>query len=127
MKLLYHNHGAEFRRLPCGRTGLQILRDNTSPETLGFQLDVYWARFAGFSPSEVMREFGKRCVTVHLKDMAEDGKTMTEVGTGVIDTADIIREGKSLGIEWFTVEQDEISIDPIRSISVSAANVRKLA
>ena len=47
IRLLYHNHTAEFRRLPSGSTAFATLVEQTSPDAVGFEVDCYWAAKIG--------------------------------------------------------------------------------
>ena len=49
IRLQYHNHSQEFRNFPelDGKSGMDILIDETDPETVAFELDVFWASAAG--------------------------------------------------------------------------------
>ena len=127
MRLLYHNHDHEFTVRFGEKTVLELLRDRTSPEELGFELDVFWAVHAGFDPVAVMEQFGERCVLVHAKDMNSlQDKKMTEVGTGVIDFEKILSQCTAMGHPWIIVEQDEIDMDEYESVKVSLENLKKL-
>src|SRR6185295_18263543 len=46
LQLCYHNHDFEFQRFGDA-TGLGILFDETDPELVKAELDVYWAAFVG--------------------------------------------------------------------------------
>jgi sugar phosphate isomerase/epimerase len=126
MKLLYHNHGFEFEKKFNGKSGLEILKDNTSNDTLSFQLDLYWAKYQGLDPVKLLESMKDRCATIHLKDMGNlETKKMTEVGTGIIDIKSILKATQALGIKWVTIEQDDIYIDPFESIKISLENAKK--
>ena len=126
MEFLYHNHSGEFT-LFDGKTGLELLAENTESGNLSFQLDVYWAQYAGFDPTEYMKKLGGRCRTVHLKDMAGPEKRMTEVGTGIVDIRGVIAQGREMGLPWFTLEQDNVYMDEYESIGISCRNIRDIA
>lgn len=127
MRLLYHNHSQEFTVRFDGKTVLELLRDQTSPEELGFELDVFWAVHAGFDPVEIMEKFGHRCVLVHAKDMNNiQDKKMTEVGTGIVDFRKIIAQCNTMEHAWMIVEQDEIDMDEYKSVEISLKNLQKM-
>lgn len=126
--LLYHNHHHEFDTKYDGKCVLDLMRDGTDPEALGFELDIFWATYAGEKPAEVIERFGSRMQALHLKDMNNlQDKKMTECGTGVVDIRGSLVAAKEFGINTFMVEQDEIDMEPIESVATSAANVRKIA
>lgn len=127
MKLLYHNHGFEFEQTFNGKMGLDILKDNTTKEAFSFQLDLYWAKYQGLDPVQLMESMNNRCTTIHLKDMKNlQTKKMTEVGTGIVDVKSILKAAKALDLKWVTIEQDDIYIDPFESIKISLDNVKKI-
>ena len=81
-KFYGHNHQQEFRtRYVDPMTGetksaWQILVENTDPRYVTFQLDVLWATDGGADPVDLLRRFGRRIFSLHVKD-----------GTGVADPA----------------------------------------
>ncbi len=81
----YHNHSQEFRNFPelDGKTGLQILIENTDPELMAFELDVFWASAAGCDPVEWIEKLKGRIPVIHYKDHAIDC-TSEEVGLGEV-------------------------------------------
>lgn len=126
MQLAYHNHSHELER--CGgRTCLETLLAETSPETLQVELDTYWLQHGGASPSAWIRRLNGRVPLVHLKDMAiHDGNQMeAEVGEGNIDWADILSACREAGTKWLIVELDE-SKDSMKSAAISWSNLSRL-
>ncbi|MDD3244051.1 MAG: hypothetical protein PHD32_10055, partial [Eubacteriales bacterium] len=56
---------------------------------------------------DFMRKYADRCELVHVKDMAAVGDdTPVAVGEGVLDISAIVKLGKELGAQWFTVEYE---------------------
>ena len=53
LRLGYHNHNAEFTRLPNGRLAYELLVAETDPKLVDFELDLGWARSAGLDPSVI--------------------------------------------------------------------------
>ena len=49
LKLYYHNHHFEFEKFN-GKTGFELLVENTDPELVGFEIDVHWIQRAGHDP-----------------------------------------------------------------------------
>ena len=54
MRYLYHNHFHEFQKFN-GKPALEIIRDNTDPECVSFELDTFWTMRAGINPVEIMK------------------------------------------------------------------------
>lgn len=123
-KFLYHNHNHEFERIYEGNRALDILLSNTSKDKVSLELDCFWVKTAGINPVEYLQRNLNRVSTIHLKDMTGDG-IMTEVGTGIIDCASLIKTCDEAGFDWIICEQDDIRIDNFESIKISHDNARK--
>lgn len=122
----YHNHGIEFQKHD-GLTGLELLAQHTSPEHLFFELDTYWAEYAGFRAADWIESFADRCRILHIKDMkSKQDQRNTEIGTGILDFETITAAGKHFGIEWYTVEQEEYEIPQLESIEASLRYLRQI-
>ena len=70
----YHNHSFELERFN-GRTGLEILYEDSDPQYFNSELDTYWIQHGGGDPAAWIRKLKGRAHIVHLKDMAMDGRT----------------------------------------------------
>lgn len=66
LRLAYHNHNVEFAD-HGGRTGMDLLLDNTDPANVEFELDTGNARLAGADPLGLLVEYPDRFSLVHLK------------------------------------------------------------
>jgi sugar phosphate isomerase/epimerase len=135
MRLAFHNHDYEFRDYG-GKTGYQILVDETDPSLVFFELDCYWAAQAGHDPLRMLRSLGRRVRLLHLKDrkagfptsfqMNQAAAHFAPVGQGAIDWKPILREAESLRVEHYFVEQDITYGRPIESIRSSYEYLRRL-
>ena len=113
VKVGYHNHNFEFAPLPGGRTGLQILLENTDPKLVTFEIDVGWVAAAGVDPLAVIRRHKGRFTLMHVKDIKADTKANyalhmdpTEVGSGKIDWKTLLPGAYAAGVRGFYVEQE---------------------
>ncbi len=122
--LLYHNHAAELEPMG-GTSGWDILVAEADPESLGFEVDVYWAAYGGRDPMAMLCAVAGRVPYVHAKDMAPD-RTMTEVGRGTLDFPAFVAAKRELGVELFFVEHDEPAPPTIESARVSFESLRRL-
>lgn len=123
MVFSYHNHWQEFREF-SGKYGMDILLEETDPELVYLELDVYWAAKAGADPVCFQRKWKNRSLLLHCKDMSDDEeKSFAAVGEGILDFKAIIPEAPYA--EWLVVEQDK-SDNPIRSVQASYQNLRAL-
>jgi sugar phosphate isomerase/epimerase len=120
----YHNHDFEFKVLD-GRYALDILREETDAQAVKFELDVYWAAYAGLDPAAFLRQIGPRCGLVHLKDMTKDAaRTFAEVGEGQIAFPPIFAAAQEAGVDYYVVEQDRCRRPPLESVALSLKNLR---
>lgn len=109
VRLGYHNHTAEWQRLPDGSVPFDVLWELLD-EDVRAEVDVYWAAVAGQDPAEVLAGLGDRTFAVHLKDGpgAEDAP-QTPLGTGIVDTAAALRAAPQL--RWHIAEIDTTDED----------------
>ncbi len=122
MKLGYHNHANEFYRPNGGKTFLERVFDETSPENVVAELDVFWVQRGGGDVVEWVKRVKGRTPFIHLKDFkvaANADISFCEVGAGTLDFKRIVAEAEAGGCEWFIVEQDSCPGDPFVSIQQS--------
>ena len=126
LMLAYHNHAFEFMPLAGGRSGLEILLAECSPENLVMQADVFWMQSAGQDPLAWFARHPGRFHMIHAKDMGRPPrKAMLDVGSGTTQWPRLIAAAKRAGVKHFFVEHDEPK-DPIRSINRSYRYLRSL-
>lgn len=120
MVLAYHNHAIEFERFD-GRTGLDIIYDETDPKNLQGEIDTFWVQHGGGDPTAWCKKLKGRLPLLHLKEFGIIGNkiTMLEIGNGNLDWKKIVKEAKNSGCEWFIIEQDTCRIDPFESLKIS--------
>jgi len=124
-RLSYHNHAFEFE--PRGsRTGMEILLDETDPNFVMWEPDVYWIAYANQDPAAWIERYAGRSPYIHLKDMAADAnRSFAEVGEGTLDFAPIFTASETQGAEWYVVEQDRCARSPLESIALSLDHLKK--
>ncbi len=123
----YHNHSFELERVGQ-RTGLQILADESDPETFSFEIDTYWIQHGGANPVTWLHRLRHRMHVVHLKDLAMEGsqQLFAEVGEGNLEWEPILAACRDAGIEWYLIEQDRCQADPFDSLKLSLDNLRSM-
>lgn len=121
----YHHHDFELHRFG-DTTGLHILLHECDPRHVAFEIDVYWAAYAGVDPVQLIGEFAGRVPLVHLKDMAPGSRTFAEVGAGTLDIPAILNAARNAGAQWFIVEQDVCQRPPLESVRMSYEHLRRL-
>lgn len=114
----YHPHGLEFRPSAAGKeTIFDILVRETKPDLVCFQMDIYWAYYAGQDPAALLEKYPNRWVTVHVKDMLKGlatgihtGNTpptaKVTVGQGQIDHPRILKAAQKIGIQHYFLEDE---------------------
>lgn len=116
----YHNHGFEFDKFG-DQTGFDILLTGTDPNLVDFELDLYWAVFAGHDPVELFKKYPRRFKMWHVKDMDKAKKNWnTEIGNGSIDFKPIFAKTSLSGVKHIYLEQEtNYKPDHIGSITTS--------
>jgi len=123
MKFTYHNHDFEFLKFGQ-RTGMDIIIDNSDPDTFKLLPDIYWLQLGGIIPSAFLLEHANRIAYVHFKDAKYSANCkleMTEVGNGNINWKYITKICREIGVTCAAVEQDRNWTDgnSINSLEVS--------
>lgn len=128
LRFAYHNHDYTF--IPQeGSLGQDILMDHTDPALVDFELDIYWAHVANVKPAEYLAKYPGRFRLCHIKD-AEAGtgdphQRGVLLGMGEIPYADLIKQSKELGMEYFIVEQERFPTGT--PMEAAAANAKYLS
>ena len=122
LSLQYHNHAFEMEKYD-GRTGLQILFEESDPACLQAEIDTCWIARGGGDPAEWIRRLKGRIEQVHLKDMTikDDQPIFAEVGSGNLNWPAVLAACRDAGVKEYIVEQDSCPItqDPILSLGLS--------
>ncbi len=113
LQLGYHNHDFEFEK-QGDITALEILLQETQPDLVTFQADLYWITKGGWDPVELIEQYPGRFSSFHVKDAAEDLE-QTTVGTGIIDFQTIFGLKETAGMQHYFVE-DERTDDPFANL-----------
>ena len=135
LKFMYHFHAFEYTTFGQTR-GIDILLNETSPEYVMFQPDVFWMTAAGTEPSAELLRYRGRTTYMHLKDylvtpsregvLEEYSHVSAPVGTGNLNWAGILSTARSIGVENFVVEDDMGILDPFDSAAQSFSNLTRL-
>jgi sugar phosphate isomerase/epimerase len=125
IRLGYHNHDFEFAPLD-GTTIWDVLQAEL-PVAVDLELDVYWASVGGHDPATEIAATADRIRLLHMKDRAA-GPTAHDapVGEGTLPIGAILDAGRSAGVEWYVVEQDEPAA-PLEDIATSFRYLESLA
>lgn len=132
LKLLYHNHNCELRRVAPGKTAYQLLMDETDPALVGFEFDSYWMAEAGADALRMMQALGDRMKLYHINDRGArvSGAAMTpilksdsmELGDGNMPLEALIAQAKLVGVDAIILESHRNWVDksPVKSFQRSA-------
>ncbi|MDN3593749.1 sugar phosphate isomerase/epimerase family protein [Zunongwangia endophytica] len=124
IELLYHNHDFEFKENENGIVPIEYFLENTDPDLVNFQMDLYWVTKAGADPVAYFEKYPGRFKLWHVKDMDEAGN-FTPVGEGTIDFERILDKRKESGMKYYIVEQDNtFDLEPLEAIKISHENLR---
>ncbi|WP_347156906.1 sugar phosphate isomerase/epimerase family protein [Pontibacter chitinilyticus] len=126
LQLAYHNHNFEFQKVG-DTTGYDIMLQETDPDLVKFEADLYWVVRAGKDPLALFQEAPGRFVMWHVKDMDKNQQDLnTEVGNGSIDYKKIFNQGNDSGVKRIFMEQENFAsnMDPYKSIAQSASYIK---
>lgn len=134
VRLLYHNHDFEFKE-DAGGNGYVLDSILSADDSVGLELDTFWAYFAGVDPVDYMEGKKSRLEMIHVKDyeslggtVSDDGEevpTFCAIGTGNMNNLRILSCAKALGLSWVVVEQDNSKIDVLESAELSIRGLRQ--
>lgn len=135
MRFGFHNHDVEFQKYG-DVTGFDVLMRYTDPALVQWQMDCYWVAQAGHDPVAMMRRYGHRLQSLHLKDRKAGAQVsintgpsswhFTEVGTGTLDWVSIFQLAAKNHIPYMFVEQDRTDRPPLESLQISYRNIVRL-
>lgn len=112
LQFFYHNHDFEFSNKQEDGTPLyDILLNETNPEFVKFELDLYWIIVGGENPLEYLGRDPARYPLYHVKDKTwkdrPNEQDWEDVGPGSIDFPDIFAAGQGRRVDkHFIVEHD---------------------
>jgi len=129
IKFAYHNHGYSFKELD-GQIPQDVMMDNTNPDTVDFEMDMYSVVNGGADINAYLKKYGKRFRLCHVKDRIK-GSTEADasciLGQGDIDYPSILKLAKQSGVQYFIVEQERYdNTTPIESAKADAAYLKTL-
>jgi sugar phosphate isomerase/epimerase len=108
----YHNHDKEFETVD-GVTRYDYMLQNTDPDKVFFQLDLYWITVGGKDPVDYFEEYPGRFTLWHVKDEKELGES------GMMDFEPIFAKAKEAGMKHIIVEVERYNFEPLVSVEKS--------
>ena len=99
MKYGYHNHAHEFEKVE-DKVMIDYMIENTDPQYVFFEMDVYWTVMGKASPVEYFKKYPGRFKLLHIKDHKEIGQS------GMVGFDAIFRNAEIAGVEHIIVEAE---------------------
>jgi sugar phosphate isomerase/epimerase len=114
LKFGYHNHAYEFEKVyDDGTVMYDYMVENTDPEKVFFELDVYWCQKGGRLASELFTAYPGRFTALHIKDEQELGKS------GYMNFKELFNNMAPSGAKYLFVEVERYTVPPIESVKQS--------
>ena len=115
----YHNHAFEFTMIE-GQVMYDYMIENTNPEYVFFQMDVFWTVMGKQSPVDYFNRYPGRFELLHIKDNKELGQS------GMVGFDAILRNTGIAGTKHLIVEVENYSYAPKESVRKSLCYLRSL-
>ncbi len=127
VKFAYHNHAYTFEEMD-GVLPQDLLMDNTDPDLVEYQMDIYWVVAANADPVEWLNRYPRRFTSSHVKDLSNgDEPESVILGNGVIDFPTVLSAAKEQGMKYFIVEQEQYTdTTPLDAIQENARFMKEL-
>jgi sugar phosphate isomerase/epimerase len=132
LRVFIHTHGNEFPSIG-GTTPLDRM-SGAANNCFDIEADIYWVKWAGADPVDLIRRYGSRVSSLHIKDMGagaagvEPGKipgnAFPVAGQGVIDMPALMKASHEAGVRHYIIEDE--SPDPAGQIPHSLAYLDSL-
>ena len=127
LQFFYHVHGYEFQPAEDGEMPMDVLMEETDPEDVKYEMDVFWVAHPGADPVEWLRRYPDRWELMHIKDMKQGTtgdfsghappEAQVPVGTGQINYKEVLRAAEEIGLDRYYIEDE--STDPRGNIPQS--------
>jgi len=121
LKFGFHNHAIEFETRYERTVMYDYMVENTDPDKVFFELDVYWAVMGKRSPVEVFNKFPGRFDVLHVKDQKELGES------GMVGFDAIFKNLEISGAKYLIVEVERYDLPRYESVKASLDYLNKAA
>lgn len=109
----YHNHAHEFDTVLDSQIVYNFMVENTDPEKVMFQLDLYWIMMGGKNAVDYINQYPGRFELYHVKDEKELG------ASGTMDFKTAFEMAEKAGMKNYIVEVERYDFEPIVSVQKS--------
>lgn len=124
LRVGYHNHHFEFQKIG-GETIWDLFFSNTDPSVI-MQFDTGNGMMGGADPSEYIRRYPGRAVTVHVKEFSRSDPA-AYIGEGDIDWPAMFRLLSEVGgTQWYIIEYEHESKPALESVARCLDNVKRI-
>lgn len=111
IRMAYHNHNLDFKKLPSGKTGFEILVEGVDSKLVDFELDIGWAVAAGQDLGALFARLGSRLRMLHLKDVKRRSTLSMDMapadaGTGMVNWQKVLRLVRNSAVKYMFVEHE---------------------
>lgn len=113
MSFGYHNHNFEYKEIE-GKLMYDFMLENTDPDKVFFEMDVYWTTQGGHTPAEYFNKYPNRFKLLHIKDEKELGGN-----DSVMDFDSLFQNIDKSGVKYLIVEVEHYNFEPLVSIKMS--------
>ena len=131
IKFAYHNHAYSFVPF-SGMIPHDFLMENTDPELVDHEMDIYWVVTGGADPVEYLTKYSNRFRLCHVKDRLKDAapderEASCDLGTGSIDYPKILKVAADNGMKYFLLEQERYdNSTPLKSAQAGSEYLKKV-
>ena len=131
IRFAYHNHEYTFKSF-SGMIPHDFLMENTDPELVDHQMDIYWVVTGGADPIDYLTRYPNRFRLCHVKDRlktapADEMGASCDLGTGSIDFPRILKIAADNGMKYYILEQERYdNSTPLKSAKVGANYLKQL-
>jgi len=124
--IAWHDEADDFRTFD-GQMGYDALVAKLDPHLVRLQLDTGNAMVGGRDPLDLMKRYGDRYYTFHIKDApALKAPHDVELGKGTVDLRGILSRVKHLDDKYVYVEQETYAGTPLEAVQRDYAYLSKL-
>lgn len=113
LKYGYHNHAHEFQKVEGKVVMIDYMLENTRPEYVFFEMDVYWVVRGQNSPVDYFNKYPGRFTVLHIKDHREIGQS------GMVGFDAIFANARTAGVKHIVAEIESYSYPVEESVKKS--------
>jgi sugar phosphate isomerase/epimerase len=125
--IAWHDEADDFKTFN-GQMGYDALVARLDPSLVRLQLDTGNAAVGGRDPLDLMKRYGDRYYSFHIKDAPGiPSPHDVELGKGIVDLRGILSRVKSFDDRYFYVEQETYPDTPLDSVKRDYAYISKLS